>query len=559
MLDKLNFKAGPSKGSASLTVDLAPVTVLVGPNNSGKSLALREIEQWILHPKAGPGAVIDQLMFTPWTREDFERELVSLQAEPRPGEFVQDGHIHIQKLGSADGANGARISKETAIVEATMPNNRPRNYYSSYLRLVTLRMDGQSRLSLVNEQAAGDLQKEPKNYLAKLFANRGAREEVRRIVYEAIGKYLVVDPTNIGRLRLRLSARRPTDDREEQGWDERSVTFHRDAFPIEDASDGVRAFVGMVMTSVAGAPSITLVDEPEAFLHPILASRLAKEMARAIQGTNKRLIASTHSASFLMGCVLSGTPMNIVRLTYDGANATARLMPQERLIHLMRNPMLRSVGVLNALFHSAVIVTEADADRAFYQEVNERLLASNDPRGIEGCLFLNAQNKQTVWDIIEPLRMLGIPAAGIVDVDVIKEGGAVWAKPMKGAFFPAISHDALSLERSRLLKVFEATGKDMKCDGGVGLLPPGDREAADNFFNRLEEYGMFVVRGGEVENWLSDLPVSRSKHTWLDTIFETMREDPADPLYVRPGSGDVWDFMGSVSRWIANPSRRGIP
>jgi hypothetical protein len=38
--------------------------------------------------------------------------------------------------------------------------------------------------------------------------------------------------------------------------------------------------------------------------------------------------------------------------------------------------MLRSVGVLSGLFFQNVIVTEADADRAFYQEVNDRLIAT---------------------------------------------------------------------------------------------------------------------------------------------------------------------------------------
>ena len=122
----------------------------------------------------------------------------------------------------------------------------------------------------------------------------------------------------------------------------------------------------------------------------------------------------------------------------------------------MRNPLLRSIGVLNALFYNAVIVTEADADRAFYQEINERLLLAKDPRGIDGCLFLNAQNKQTVWDIVRPLRELGIPAAGIVDIDVLKDGGAVWAKPMSGAFVPALSHASLGTERGPALQQFRA-------------------------------------------------------------------------------------------------------
>jgi hypothetical protein len=80
------------------------------------------------------------------------------------------------------------------------------------------------------------------------------------------------------------------------------------------------------------------------------------------------------------------------------------------------------------LFFEAVIVCEADSDRAFYQEINERLLAEFDNRGMNNCLFINAQNKQTVWDIVKPLRELGIPTIGIVDIDVLKEGGSVTIK-----------------------------------------------------------------------------------------------------------------------------------
>lgn len=560
MLKHLLLKAGSSPTQPPLDLQLSPVTIFVGPNNGGKSRALMEIEGWVTRAQPPEGQVIDKVEFEPWTLDALEGEIARIRVEPTLSETINPDHILVSKLRPQDNSSARlQIHLQGLENDAQNPNGPHRHYYSSFLSLFTLRLDGKNRLVLTEQQSAGDLQHAAQNHLAHLFKDNEAREEVRRIVFDAFGKYLVIDPTNVGQLRIRLSSRPPIDEREEKGWDSVSVAFHSNATLISDASDGVKAFVGMLTTLVAGEPKITLIDEPEAFLHPALCSRLGKEITSALTGTNRRLFIATHSANFLMGCVQGGAAINIVRLTYDYSTATARLLTKEKLTPLMRNPLLRSVGVLNALFYNTVVVTEADADRAFYQEINERLLLAKDPRGLEGCLFLNAQNKQTVWDIVRPLRELGIPAVGIVDIDVLKEGGTVWQKPMDGAFVPTLSHSALATERSSLLKAFEATGKDMKRDGGIQVLSPSDREACSNFFTKLADYGIFVVPDGEIESWLQVLSVSRNKATWLTTIFQAMGEDPSVTTYVRPSSGDVWDFIGSIRNWVANPNRKGIP
>jgi ABC-type cobalamin/Fe3+-siderophores transport system ATPase subunit len=496
------MKAGSTPDQPSLDVDLSSVTVFVGPNNSGKSRALQEIEAWIRNPTPPQTVVIKALEFDSWTSQDIERAVSEIQVEPTINESLAPDHVLITRLNpQGHSAFRTQIHKPGLLHEAQNPNAH-RSRYAGFLSMLTLKLDGTNRLALINPQPAGDLQKTAPNHLAHLFLDNEARSTLRRVVYDAFGKYLVVDPTDIGQLRLRLSSRPPTDEREEKGWDSVAQAFHKAAFPIVEASDGVKAFVGMLSTIIAGDPKITLIDEPEAFLHPALSARLGKELTAALGSTNRRLIVATHSASFLMGCVQAGAGVNIIRLTFDYEVATARLLAREKLAPLMRNPLLRSVGVLDALFYNAVIVTEADADRAFYQEVNERLLAANDPRGIAGCLFLNAQNKQTVWDIVRPLRELGIPAAGVIDIDIVKEGGTVWQKPMQGAFVPPLSHNSLQAERAAILAAFNSTGKDMKRDGGVALLSKSDQEACRNFLSKLSEYGIYIVENGELESWL---------------------------------------------------------
>jgi ABC-type cobalamin/Fe3+-siderophores transport system ATPase subunit len=559
MLKRIQMAAGSNPAQPSLDVELSSLTVFVGPNNSGKSRALQEIENWMRSAQPTKGMVVKSVEFEPWVQADIEKQVGDLEVEPNLSEALQPDHVIISKLNPQTNASQrVQLHKPILLREAQNPNTQ-RTRYSTFLSLFTLKLDGTNRLALTNPQKAGDLQKTAPNHLAHLFVDNSARDRLRHIVHEAFGKYLVVDPTNIGELRLRLSSRAPVDEREEKGWDSVAQAFHGDAIPITEASDGVKAFVGILSTIIAGDPKITLIDEPEAFLHPALSARLGKEVTAALGVTNKRIFVSTHSASFLMGCFQAGAAVNIVRLTYDYQTATARLLKREKLAPLMRNPLLRSVGVLNALFYNAVVVTESDADRAFYQEINERLLAVNDPRGINGCLFLNAQNKQTVWDIVRPLRELGIPAAGVVDIDVLKDGGVVWKKPLDGAFVPVLSHPSFQAERAALLGAFEASGKDMKRDGGIALLSKEDQEACRNLFDKLAEYGVFIVPRGELESWLPTLGATQSKSSWLLSIFEKMGDDPSASDYIRPEPGDVWDFLGRIRRWVIDGNRKGIP
>jgi len=204
-------------------------------------------------------------------------------------------------------------------------------------------------------------------------------------------------------------------------------------------------------------------------------------------------------------------------------------------------------------------VTEGDSDRAFYQEINERLQRYKPEWGIPNCLFLNSQNKQTERIIIEPLRKLGIPAVGIVDVDVLKEGGQVWAGLLDSAFIPPITRGSLATSRADVKKALDATGKDMKSEGGLSILQGQEKEAAEHLADQLDEYGIFTVRGGEVESWFKRLGCAGHGSEWLVEMFQKMGEDPNDPNYVKPDDDDVWKFMYGIRQWLMRPDRKGIP
>jgi AAA domain, putative AbiEii toxin, Type IV TA system len=555
MIKTIKLKFGRGFGSAPEEINTTPVTVFVGPNNSGKSKALAEIYYYCsTGHRNTTDVILDSAVFDTFVTEVAEEKIRKVTLQPQLNEALLPDHIIIGKRGARN-----QLPRQQLVSIFQNTNVQPQQFCQWYLAFNTLILDGRSRINLIGQQAAGDLQLPPQTSFQVLFRDDVKRKEVRRIINDAFGTYFVIDPTSLGQLRLRLSTRPPTTDMEERGIHDEAVKFQAKAFPVEQASDGVKAFTGIITEIIAGDPAIILIDEPEAFLHPSLSFKLGKEIASSSLGSEKKLFVSTHSPNFVMGCIQSGAPVNIVRLTYRSEVATARILSNTDILHLMRNPLLRSTGVLGGLFYEFVVVTESDADRAFYQEINERLLRYKPELGIPNCLFLNAQNKQTVQIIIKPLRELGIPSVGIVDVDILKDGGRNWTNFLKGGFIPELEHQPLGGLRSAVKQKIDETGKDMKRDGGVTILSGSEKEAANNLFDKLAEYGLFVIRNGELESWLSSLGATGHGPNWLIDIFEKMGEDPESQDYLTPSDEDVWLFLGEIKKWFVNPIKKGIP
>jgi predicted ATPase len=553
-ISSICLKVGSAANPKTLDIGLTPITVFVGPNNSGKSLALTEILTFCSggRQNSSRNLLVDSLSANKLSPA--EAEIAIKKYEVISDQVLSPGHI---LYGVTQRFNIGTSQLKNALTGAGTDDE----FCRFYLANATLSLGGSNRSTLIEAQPIGDIRKhKPSTSFQVLFRDESKRNEVRRVLHEAFGKFFALDPSAEGKLRAVFSDREPISDVEELGLNKAALDYYDEAELATEMSDGIKAFTGLITQIVAGEPDVLLVDEPEAFLYPPLAFKLGNEVARLTSKTGKNLFVSTHSAQFVMGCIHSGVPVNIVRLTYRSGIAHARVLSNSAILHMMRNPLLRSVGVVNALFYECVVVTEGDADRAFYQEINDRLLRFDNGRGIPNCLFLNAQNKQTVKTIIKPLRELGIPAAAVVDIDVIKEGGTVWSSFLESAFVPEIDRQALALSRKAVLTKLEETGKNMKRDGGINLLEKENREAAQNLVNAVAQYGLFIITSGELESWLTELG-EQSLHgpNWLISIFEKMGEDPTSANYVKPGDGDVWDFVAGIRGWLLNNMRGGLP
>jgi predicted ATPase len=82
MIKRIKLKFGSSATKPPLEADLTPITVFVGPNNSGKSKALLEIEEFCKKVVINNQYVIlSELTFSPIT--DTENEIKKYTLSPK--------------------------------------------------------------------------------------------------------------------------------------------------------------------------------------------------------------------------------------------------------------------------------------------------------------------------------------------------------------------------------------------------------------------------------------------------------------------------------------------
>jgi ABC-type cobalamin/Fe3+-siderophores transport system ATPase subunit len=546
MLKSISLKFTEVQGP--VVVPAQGVTIFVGPNNAGKSLVLRELEQDISSHQPIPTKLLSDFEIVWLDEVQLAADITNLTKKAPLG--MSSANIHIGRFNPSGNLDASNVDL-AQLTQFMKGQSNKRWVTSQFLRFFLIRLDGRTRFELTADRPRGDLLGQAQNMLVHLFKDNEARKRVSDITHDAFGVYFTIEQLSAQNLRIRLSQTKP--DANEQNWNDAARAFHGKAIHIKDASDGVQAFVGILCAVLSGDYRAVLIDEPEAFLHPPLARKLGYQLTSELKegGT---LMASTHSPDFLIGCLQASPNVRVVRLEYSNEKSKGRIVDSAILTTLFKTPLMRSANVISALFHDGVVVTESDNDRAFYSEIYYRL--AEQEKGYPSLLFVNAQNKQTIRDIIGPLRAFGVPAAAAVDIDILKNAGSEWTGWLKSAHLPDALYGGLGQQRGDLKKRYDDAQLDMK-KGGIELLQGDDKQAAIELFDQLDRYGVFAVRKGELESWLPNLGAVGKKTDWTISALEKMGSDPSDAEYVKPAADDVWEFMRKIVAWVKDAARKG--
>lgn len=195
-LKSITFKAGPSPGANALVVPTDSVVVLVGPNNSGKSATLREIESWAYGEETDRKLIESVEIQRP---RDAQAALRLVQyyksstpagyGPPPPDGFYTRHFTFRSPPGEVVRQFPVSLNEYILIYTNRNFDALRRLLYSFY----TVRLDGRGRFTLVDAKDRGDLVNErPNNHLWALFVDKSSQVRVSELAKEAFGYYFIM-------------------------------------------------------------------------------------------------------------------------------------------------------------------------------------------------------------------------------------------------------------------------------------------------------------------------------------------------------------------------------
>ncbi|RCU42101.1 hypothetical protein EIZ47_10915 [Chryseobacterium lacus] len=544
------------------TINLGKISILVGANNVGKSQTLRDIQQRMQIGLASKFVLLKEINFR--KPHNFEDLFTNLKVSDSQHSIGQKRIVGINN--NMTGQDSFEINFEHSKYQFEQQPNLDW-VLGNISKFKVSHLDSSSRLNLIRTTNSFNPDtEEPANILQNLFLQKENEELLKIAFNEAFGMEVMLDYSGLKDFCLRVAKEFPEIPEDPR----KAYLITKDFNKIDNQGDGFRSFVGIVLSLLFSKDRIVLLDEPEAFLHPAQARYLGKWIADNSDKLSGQLIISTHNSNFLSGLLQSDKKVDIYRLNRNEDDTTFKLIPPEATENLSKSPMLSSQRVLEAIFHKAVIVCEADADRIVYQTVST--LHHNN----QEILFVYSHNKQTLKDVASLLIATQIPVGVISDIDLLND-----ETDFKNLFL-AVAQTEISPEllakRTEIAKSVDNTSEQQALDklkenvtefleqlnksehsfgGAKGALNRIRKETSKWTFPKknglegfedaikprvveliaeLNEKNIFIIPVGELEGWM-DLGTSR-KNNWIVLAL--------NEIFAKKTSERLIEFVGMI-------------
>jgi ABC-type uncharacterized transport system ATPase subunit len=541
-------------GGQEVTLNESSILVIVGPNNAGKSSVLREIR--------------DRL------QERYRFGPVLKNAEIRVIGSVAAFQKQILEAGIATGKLGVIRVGDYEYSITNIEEEHKRGFTGSKaIPLFVSYLGAEERLDITDPGRRGDyLRSAPKTPMQWLELDDGAEKRISDIFERTFDAALVLN--TLAGDNLMLHVVQPGDIKTEFSNAREQATWLASLPRLHRQGDGMRSFAGTLMSLLVHPTSAILLDEPEAFLHPPQARRLAEIIATEVPG-GCQVILATHNDAFVRALLdVSGDRVTLARIVRDGSVNRATILNQSQLREIWNDSLLRTSDVLSALFHEAAVLCEGDSDARFYTAVMEATRSeSRDP----DVRLYHFGGKDRLGSMARALRAVQIPVVVIVDIDILSDKEKFFALfDSLGGKVSAVEKDVVDINRLVMQRKGQLTGSELaielrrlatEADGAndvsketrnklleLGRISSnwqrvkqdGIRALDAQIFYRISEackaVGLLINPEGELEGFCRLLSSSR-KNEWL---AEVIRKDLAQDESLR----DAREFAEEIRRVI---------
>lgn len=481
-----------STGGDRVETSESGVTCIVGGNNAGKSQTLRDI-QALLWDVEAPSVVLRKLevskpiLSSSHDIEQFLRASGSPQGEPTPG-FPQ-AYTPI-------GQGGSQL---TAPEFLTNFNSGPDAVRQARDFIVS--HSGAGSLAYTAVGPLGHIGTVPgTSPLHRLYRDGDLESELSDLAHEVFGERLVLDRANAN-VQLRVG-----EVTVEVPLLSRPTLEYADALAalptLNEQGDGVKSFIGLALSIVAGGAQILLIDEPEAFLHPGQARALGRWLSHQASARDLQIIVATHDRDFVLG-LLDGKEdsVRVVRVVRRANSSRLYELAPQEVSAAWADPVLRYSNILQGLFHRRVAVCESDSDCRFYGAVLDELANETGRRSeADDVLLVPSGGKKGVAKLARSLVKLDVETHALVDFDVFREKRDI--REIVEALEGSWSDEMDEYFRTFVRPVQDAKLWDRVKELGLVAVPSGSaHNACQRLLTILDALRVHVVPGGEIESF----------------------------------------------------------
>lgn len=402
MRAKVVAKALTFSDGTKISINADDIVVLVGPNNSGKSASLKEIEAH-LRQSTPPTHVITSIE----TGKFGDASAVELLIEQHSHKSYPNGSLHYS-------GNGYNIQATTIAKGWSSNFDIVRPFFCRRLKTETRITDSNSAPSfkVLSEAASRPIQ--------MMYADSDVEDRLSGYFKRAFGSELIVMKAGGSEIPLLVGKNVPLESGEDRTSRNYLERLMKNAEPLTEQGDGMRSFASVILEMLANrAPSMLLLDEPEAFLHPPQARLLGEFLAKERRPDAQMFIA-THSPDILVGLLnVAPEQLRVIRIQREGNVNRVKELEKVKVKAIATDPLMKYSSVLSGIFHKRVIICEADADCLFYQAILSQPSVNDGPQ--PDVLFMHASGKHRMATMAEALRALGVPVDVIADIDLLRE------------------------------------------------------------------------------------------------------------------------------------------